>query len=131
MSARTRSRRRPARSVPALVVALAATGGLASGCGGPSRAPLDARAQAPARAATPPDPQPAAGGARSAVTTSSMAFASARDRVLDELLTDDPSTARDLGLHAYDGKVAPISAEATSARIARLRRAAANLDAIA
>jgi hypothetical protein len=68
---------------------------------------------------------------RAAASTGSAAFASVRDRVLDELLADDPSTARDLGLHAYDGKVAPISAEATAARIARLRQAAVDLAAIA
>src|SRR5277367_3884769 len=39
----------------------------------------------------------------------SAAFAPLRDRVLDELLADDPSTARDLGLHEYDGKVASVS----------------------
>jgi hypothetical protein len=54
-----------------------------------------------------------------------------RDRILDELLDDDPATARDLGLHAYDGKVAPISADAIAARIERLRVAAADLEAVA
>jgi hypothetical protein len=59
------------------------------------------------------------------------AFASLRDRVLDELLADDPATARDLGLHAYDGKVAPVSADALSARVARLRQAEADLAGVA
>ena len=68
-------------------------------------------------------PAPDAGGAPAA-------FASLRDRVLDRLLDDDPGAARDLGLHAYDGKVAPISADAISARVARLRGDAADLDAV-
>jgi uncharacterized protein (DUF885 family) len=47
--------------------------------------------------------------------------------VLGELLGDDPASARDLGLHDYDGKVAPVSKEALAARVARLRRAADDL----
>ncbi len=58
------------------------------------------------------------------------AFAPLRDRVLDELLSDDPVTARDLGLHEYDGKVALLSREAIAARVARLRGAAEELAAI-
>ena len=58
------------------------------------------------------------------------AFAPLRDRVLGELLGDDPATARDLGLHEYDGKVAGVSKEALAARVARLRRAAAELAAV-
>jgi hypothetical protein len=58
-------------------------------------------------------------------------FAPLRDRVLAELLADDPSLARDLGLHEYDGKVAPVSAAAIAERVARLGRAATELAAIA
>jgi uncharacterized protein (DUF885 family) len=57
-------------------------------------------------------------------------FDGLRDRVLDELLADDPSTARDLGLHEYDGKVASISSAALIARRARLDRAAMELAAV-
>ncbi len=57
----------------------------------------------------------------------SARFASVRDRVLDELLADDPSSARDLGLHEFDGKVAPVSAAAITERIARLGQAASAL----
>jgi len=60
----------------------------------------------------------------------SPGFAALRDSVLDGLLADDPATARDLGLHEYDGKVAPVSKEALAARIERLERAALDLDAV-
>jgi hypothetical protein len=43
-----------------------------------------------------------------------------RDRVLDQLLADAPRDARMLGLHEYDGKVAPVSKEALTARVGRL-----------
>jgi uncharacterized protein (DUF885 family) len=49
------------------------------------------------------------------------------ERVLAELLADDPTSARDLGLHDYDGKVAPVSKDALSARAGRLRQAAEEL----
>lgn len=55
------------------------------------------------------------------------AFASLRDRILDQWLADDPGLARSLGLHAFDGKVAPVSADAIRARIARLKQARAEL----
>jgi hypothetical protein len=48
-------------------------------------------------------------------------FAPLGARILDDLLGDEPSVARDLGLHEYDGKVAPVSQEAVVARVARLR----------
>jgi hypothetical protein len=76
-------------------------------------------------------PASGAAAASSASAASSTAFASLRDRVLDDLLADDPATARDLGLHAYDGKVAPVAAEAIAGRVARLQQAAANLAAVA
>jgi uncharacterized protein (DUF885 family) len=60
----------------------------------------------------------------------SAAFAPLRDRVLAELFDDDPTGARDLGLHEYDGKVAPMSHEALAARAARLEEAAASLEAV-
>jgi hypothetical protein len=63
-------------------------------------------------------------------SASASAFASLRDRVLAELLADDPATARDLGLHAYDGKVAPLSREAIAARVTRLRQAEQELGAV-
>lgn len=57
-------------------------------------------------------------------------FAPLRDRVLSELLDDQPSVARELGLHEYDGRVAPLSAAAIDAEVARLREAAAQLAAV-
>jgi uncharacterized protein (DUF885 family) len=65
---------------------------------------------------------PAHGHARAA-----SAFGPVRDRVLDEILAANPSTARSLGLHAYDGKVAPVSKAAIAARVARLGEASAEL----
>ncbi|MBV9946291.1 MAG: DUF885 domain-containing protein [Myxococcales bacterium] len=52
------------------------------------------------------------------------AFATLRDRVMDELLADDPTTSRDLGLHEYDGKVPAVSGPALAQRIERLKQAA-------
>ena len=59
----------------------------------------------------------------------SEAFERASTRVLDELLADDPGTARELGLHEYDGRIAPMSRDAIDARVARLRAAEAELAA--
>jgi hypothetical protein len=85
--------------------------------------------QAPPPAATLPVAPPPAPVARSASEAASS-FASLRDRVLSELLADDPATARDLGLHEYDGKVAALSREAITTRVARLRRAEEELAAV-
>src|ERR1700678_268494 len=59
----------------------------------------------------------------------SEGFERASQRVLDGLLADDPGTARELGLHEYDGRIAPMSREAIAARIARLRGAETELAA--
>jgi uncharacterized protein (DUF885 family) len=56
-----------------------------------------------------------------------VAFAPLRDRLLDEIIADDPSLGRSLGLHAYDGKVAPASRAAMEARIAWLHRSLVDL----
>ena len=124
-----------------LALALAALAGVVSSCASRSGGPVAPAAQASAIDGAPPGPPPsqpatsavalagpnAPGGAGSP----SAAFAAVRDRVLDELLADDPSTARDLGLHEYDGKVAPISAEAIAARVSRLARATDDLASVA
>ena len=70
--------------------------------------------------------------ARAATGTQSAqsSFVALRDRVFTELLDDDPTNARDLGLHEYDGKVAPIAKEALRARVERLTRAGEELDRI-
>jgi hypothetical protein len=120
-------------SPPVAGLAVAVALGLASACAsGGAHAPVDSRGEAPLVAATAQVPANATSQAAAPVTpgdagNAAATFASLRDRVLDELLADDPATARDLGLHAYDGKVAPISADAVSARIARLRQAEADL----
>ena len=123
----------PRGSASASALALVIAGALpASGCGGRSRGPLDSPAQRPAAVAAPSSVPPASdAGSAPRGADDVAAFDALRGRVLDELLADDPSAARDLGLHAYDGKVAPISAEAVSARIARLRQAAADLAGVA
>jgi uncharacterized protein DUF885 len=119
-----------------LAIATAAVAGPVNACGGRSRGAVDSRAQAPAAAlapasnTSPPAPPPSPPVAVPGDAHASAAFAALRDRVLDELLADDPATARDLGLHAYDGKVAPIAAEAIAARTARLRQAAADLGGV-
>src|SRR5271154_5147408 len=85
-----------------------------SQCGSPA-APSAPAPSAPAPSPRSPSPAP---------------FDVLRDRILDELLADDPSTARDLGLHQYDGKVAALSADALAARRARLDNAANELAAV-
>jgi Bacterial protein of unknown function (DUF885) len=137
----------------ALALELTASGWAAVGCSGSGAArPVGPLSQTAAAA---PAPSANAGSSRGATAgdapnrgdasnrnatrdanrgdaaAGSAPFEALGDRVLDELLADDPSTARDLGLHAYDGKVAPVSADAIAARIARLRAAAADLAAVA
>ncbi|HEX3769803.1 MAG TPA: DUF885 domain-containing protein [Polyangiaceae bacterium] len=68
--------------------------------------------------------------AGAAPASTAAPFAPLRDRVLDGLLADEPATARDLGLHEFDGKVAPVSAKAVADRVARLRAAADALAAV-
>jgi hypothetical protein len=108
--------RRPTRLVALAVVCSC------GGRGAPRVLPAVAVSAAPAFVAPAP---------REAGVAASEAFAGLRDRVLDELLADDPETARDLGLHEYDGKVAPVSKEAIADRIARLTLAARDLAALA
>jgi uncharacterized protein (DUF885 family) len=89
----------------------------------------------PAAVATLPASSIAPGPVASAASTApakppAPPFGPLRERILDGLLADEPSTARDLGLHAYDGKVAPVSANDVAARVARLRAAAADLAAV-
>jgi len=75
-------------------------------------------------APAPPDPSP------SIHPIGSERFVPVRDRVLAELLADAPSTARDLGMHEFDGQVAPVSHDAIAARVTRTSKAADDLAAI-
>src|SRR4051812_43848425 len=50
------------------------------------------------------------------------AFARLRDAILDRWLADDPSLGRQVGLHAYDGKIADYSAAGITARMARVEK---------
>ncbi len=99
---------------------------LASACSGPRVAathvspPPVVLAAAPARM---PD------AAHDSNRPRSEAFARASERVLDELLEYEPSTARELGLHEYDSKVAPVSREAIASRIDGLRAAEREISA--
>jgi hypothetical protein len=95
---------------------------VSAGCGG------SASPHPPASA--PPSPPPAgperaavAGPAAPDASPPAPAFAPLRDRVLAQLLDDEPSVARELGLHEYDGRVAPLSREAIQAQVERLRAA--------
>jgi hypothetical protein len=100
-------------------------------CGGSTRAPKEAPAPVALTAAAPPPVAATdAGGEPTRLDAGVATFGPLRDQVLDSLLADDPGTARDLGLHEYDGKVAGISKDAIAARVARLRKAAADLAAV-
>jgi uncharacterized protein (DUF885 family) len=78
----------------------------------------------------PPAPASELGAKARSTSSPAVAFIPLRDRLLDEILADSPATGRDLGLHEYDGKVAPVSKEALAARIDRMRRAAKEIRAI-
>lgn len=58
------------------------------------------------------------------------AFGALSDRILDQWLADDPSFGRNLGLHAWDGKIADYSPEGLKARIERLKKQRADLAAV-
>lgn len=58
------------------------------------------------------------------------AFATLRDRIVDEWLADEPQRGRNAGLHEFDGKVADYSAAAVARRIARLEKARSELGAV-
>jgi uncharacterized protein (DUF885 family) len=110
-----------------LASVLAITGSC-SGVATRSQVPQSAVVSAPAAHTGDAGETPTGAGAADAPAPAP--FAPLRDRVLDALLADDPSNARDLGLHEYDGKVAGISKDAMTARIARLRADAASLDEV-
>ncbi len=58
------------------------------------------------------------------------AFGALSDRILDQWLADDPSFGRNLGLHAWDGKIADYSPEGLKARVERLKKQRADLAAV-
>jgi hypothetical protein len=96
----------------------------AGACGGsPATVPVPRSVDLPV---PPPPRQPAS--ARPAGASSTLG--NLRDRILDELLADAPDEARDLGLHDYDSRVAPVSKEAIAARVARLNRASEELASV-
>jgi hypothetical protein len=89
----------------------------------PTTASASASSAVPARAGS-------AEAGLPAVPVPEPSFAPLRDRTLAELLEDDPAGARELGLHEYDGRVAPSSRAAIDARVAGLREAARDLEAV-
>lgn len=103
-----------------------------------SRSLLATLALSACHAWTPPAPPPVAEIAahpdpvdqRPTKKRAPVAFGPLRDRLLAEIFADDPGLARSLGLHAHDGKVAPVSASAIAQRIARARAALADLGAV-
>jgi uncharacterized protein (DUF885 family) len=105
-------------SASALLAALVLACG---GCGGRASVPPPALAVSVPSGSTVPE------AGTPATNRASSAVGSLSDRVLGELLADSPSTARELGLHEYDGQVPPVSKDAVAARISRLRQAAAEL----
>ncbi|HVY45968.1 MAG TPA: DUF885 domain-containing protein, partial [Minicystis sp.] len=82
--------------------------------------------------APPPEPAPVPPGPPDDVfqkpapkkrpNTPAARFAAARDRILDRWLADEPSHARELGLHAADGKIGDYSAAGLRARYARVAK---------
>jgi hypothetical protein len=105
-----------AQSMRPVLLAVVAS---ALACGGAGAASVPSSLDIPVR----PPARPAARASGSGADARTERFAAARDAALAELLADDPKEARDLGLHEYDGKVAPVSREALGARVARLRAA--------
>lgn len=84
----------------------------------------------------PPPPAPAIPPPTAALATSASVtdvqqrFAALRDRISDDWLRDNPSMARWLGFHEYDGKVSDYTEAAITARLARLREQQRELAAI-
>ncbi len=107
---------------PFFVMALAALSPVACSGGG--------RAVAPPQRDIAVLPSPRSSSAPKALAPSTARLDSLRDRVLDELLADAPEEARDLGLHDYDGRVAPVSKDAIAARVGRLNEAAEELSGV-
>jgi uncharacterized protein (DUF885 family) len=70
---------------------------------------------------------PSSHGAPSLSIPPSARFAELSERILDAWLADNPALGRQLGLHAYDGRLADYSAQAIEARVARLRATKAEL----
>ena len=77
-----------------------------------------------------PPPARESRGSSSPKGQPSAPFGALRDRVFDELMADDPTNARDLGLHEFDGKIASVSKDGLAARRSRLERAAQDLASV-
>ena len=115
----------PGFTVITSVTVGAALAGALAGCSG-ARPPATVKVDTPpAVLAVPPGPRDPAPPAASP----SAAFEQASARALEELLGDDPGAARELGLHEYDGRVAPVSHDAIAAQVDRLRKVDAELAA--
>jgi uncharacterized protein (DUF885 family) len=113
--------------VLAVVLVAIATPLVAVACGGARGTPVAPPAPVASAAPVAPVVASAPPGAPSRPLPDPARFAALRDVVLAELLGEDPSYARDLGLHEYDGKVAAVSSAALEAKAARLASAASDL----
>jgi hypothetical protein len=120
-----RSFSRPVLTRETAPVALAVALAMASpSCGG-GRATVPPSSDIPVASAARPSSHSSASSVPSASSLGSL-----RDRVLDMLLADAPDVARDLGLHEYDGRVAPVGKQAIADRVARLNRASEELASV-
>ncbi len=111
----------------ALAAALALGLPALAACSGP-RPPREAAHAPVTTAASAASSTPAPSAAPSAPPA--PPFAALEERILGELLSDNPSAGRDLGLHEYDGAVAPIAASALAARVDRLHASADALEQV-
>jgi uncharacterized protein (DUF885 family) len=77
-----------------------------------------------------PTGKPVATLAPPAAAALPASFVELRDALLDRWLADEPSWARELGLHEYDGRVGAYAGDDIARRIARLEHAVERLRAV-
>lgn len=126
------------RSRVLLVSAFVVVGGLVA-CGGDAPQPAHPTPAASSSTSAPvattsvaaPDASAAASAAHDAAAKAETErFARLRDRLVDETFAFDPSFAREIGLHEYDGKLADFSRAALDRSLAASDKAIVDLDAI-
>jgi uncharacterized protein (DUF885 family) len=110
------------------VLGAAAVALLGAACGGAEPPPPYVAPPIPAYAGSATSATAAAPGDATAAPASG--FAALRDRILDQWLRDEPATARGLGLHESDGKIAAYGVDAIQARVARLTQQQKDLAAV-
>ncbi len=125
---------RIARSKPLTTLSLLGiTGGfaLATACGAPTTSPatpspISSSSSAPSDATPAPVASAAHGNDAAAV---SARFAAVRDAFTQQWLDNAPGSGRDLGIHAYDGKISDYSRAGIDKRMATIKKARAELAA--